>query len=86
MARQSLPIHPKLCHSLTYEVVVSLGLMSSAMIVGGGCYHPRHPYPPNEVFYSTPQMELLNVSLWGVVKWSKEALDTPTRYLIETMT
>ena len=35
MARQNLPIHPKLCHFLTYEVVVSLGLMSSVVIVGG---------------------------------------------------
>ena len=33
---QNLPIHLKLCHFLTYEVVVSLGLMSSVVIVGGG--------------------------------------------------
>ena len=36
MARQNLLVHPKLCHVLTYEVVVSLRLMSSVMIVGGG--------------------------------------------------
>ena len=34
--RKNLPIHPKLCHFLTYEVVVSLGFISSVMIVGGG--------------------------------------------------
>ena len=34
VARQNLPIHPKLCHFLAYEVVLSLGLMSSVMIVG----------------------------------------------------
>ena len=33
--RQILPICPKLGHFLTYEVVVSLGLMSSVVIVGG---------------------------------------------------
>ena len=36
VARQNLPIYPKLCHFLACEVVVSLGLMSSVMIVGGG--------------------------------------------------
>ena len=35
MARQKLLIHPKLCHLLPYEVVVSLGLMSSVVIVEG---------------------------------------------------
>ena len=33
--RQILPIRPKLGHFLTYEVVVSLGLMSSVVIVEG---------------------------------------------------
>ena len=34
VSRQNLPIHPKLCHFLACEVVMSLGLMSSVMIVG----------------------------------------------------
>ena len=38
MSRQNLLIHPKLCHFLTYEVVVRLGLMSSVMIVGGDVF------------------------------------------------
>ena len=32
VAHQNLPIHPKLCHFLPYEVVVSLGLMSSVEV------------------------------------------------------
>ena len=35
VSRQNLPIHPKLCHFLACEVVMSLGLMLSVMIMGG---------------------------------------------------
>ena len=35
VARQNFPIQQKLWHFLTYEVVVSLGLMLSVVIVGG---------------------------------------------------
>ena len=38
VSRLNLPIHLKLCHFLACEVVMSLGLISSVRIVGGGVF------------------------------------------------
>ena len=54
---------------------------------GGALAHhrPRHPYPPNVVFYSTPNMESFDVPLWKVVKRSEEASNAPPGSVIDPM-